>query len=681
MAEAAANAPGRRWTSRKRPLVDGSRRGLEWVSVAFVAGLLLNVDRIPVWTSIASLIFVVWRLMAASRALRLPGTAVRSILALALVGGVALRFHTLNGLSAGTALLVLMGGVKLLETRTQRDQFIVVGAAVFLLLAACLDRQNLIRAPLYLLHAWLCCAALAVVGYTPSTSPSATRVTFDNRAAMVLAARSLVFSLPLAIMFFVFFPRLPGAFWAIPHTDQAQTGLSDSMSPGSISELTTSYDIVFRAHFDGAPPPPQERYWRGPVLHEFDGYTWKRTSASLARIEPLQYLGREYRYRVALEPSSQRYWFSLDTAVGSPSPRAFFTYDYQLVSTEPVSEITTYSLVSHTSTRATVALSDASRRYDTRLPHNRNLKSNELALQMRAREPSDAAYVAAVLNYFRTGGFQYTLTPPKLGLNSVDDFVFNTRLGFCGHYASAFVSMMRAAGVPARIVTGYQGGEWNPIGHYFVIRQSDAHSWAEVWIDGKGWTRIDPTAVVEPDRLKRGILDLLPDAVSAPARFVYSQRWLTSLLQRWDAANTWWDDRVVKFNYDDQLRLLERLGFAAPGAQQLGWAFAVGLLGWLLWIAWQVGRSGESHARPDRLGRAYTDLCKKLDRVGLVRETYQGPLAFASSVLEQRPDLDAAHALLQQYGELRYGRPDPAVATRIRDFERAVRRLSVAARA
>jgi protein-glutamine gamma-glutamyltransferase len=669
-----------RWTWRKRPLVDGSRRGLEWASVAFIAGLLLNVDRIPVWTPIAALIFVGWRLMAASRALKVPQTPLRSVLALALVAGVLVRFHTLNGLSAGTALLVLMGGVKLLETRTQRDQFIVVGAAVFLLLAACLDRQNLVRAPFYLLQAWLCCAALAVVGYTPSNSPTATRVSFDNRAAMVLAARSLVFSLPLAIMLFLLFPRLPGAFWAIPRTDQARTGLSDTMSPGSISELTTSYEVVFRAHFDGAPPPPHERYWRGPVLHEFDGYTWRRTTSSLARIEPLQYLGPEYHYRVALEPSSQRWWFSLDTVVGSPGPKAFFTYDYQLVSAEPVSEITNYSLVSHTSTRATVALSDQSRRYDTRLPKDRNPKSRELALQMRAQEPSDAAFVAAVLNYFRTQGFQYTLTPPKLGFNSVDDFVFNTRLGFCGHYASAFVSMLRAAGVPARVVTGYLGGEWNPIGRYFIVRQSDAHSWAEVWIEGQGWTRIDPTAVVEPDRLNRGILDLLPNAVSAPARFVWSQHWLSSLLQRWDAVNTWWDDRVVKFNYDDQLRLLERLGFSSPGAQQLGWAFGAGLVGWLLWIAWQVGRSGP-HVRPDRLARAYTSLCKKLDRAGMTRQPHQGPLAFAGNVLGQRPDLDAVHSLLERYSELRYGRPDPAAVAKIREFELEVKRLAVAARA
>jgi len=681
-AQAAERAVRRRerWTWLKPPAVEGTRRGLEWASFTFVAGLLLNVDRIPVWTPIVALVFVAWRLLAASRSLQLPGTALRSLVALALVAGVLVRFHTLNGLSAGTALLILMGSVKLLETRTQRDQFIVVGAGVFLLLAACLDRQNIVRAPLYLLHAWLCCAALAVIGYTPGTSPTATRVTFDNRAAMMLAARSLLFALPLAILLFVFFPRLPGAFWAIPRSDQAQTGLGDQMSPGSISELTTSYDVAFRAQFDGPLPPPQERYWRGPVLHEFDGYTWKRTLRSLARMEPLQYLGQEYRYRISLEPSAQRWWFSLDTVTGSPGPRAFFTYDYQLISPDPVTEPTTYSLVSYTSTRATVELSQASRRYDTQLPRDRNPKSRELALQMRAQEPSDGAYVSAVLNYFRTRGFQYTLTPPKLDLNSVDDFIFNTRLGFCGHYASAFVSLMRAAGVPARVVTGYLGGEWNPIGRYFIVRQSDAHSWAEVWLEGRGWTRIDPTAVVEPERLTRGILDLLPDSVSGSARFVRSQPWLGSLLQRWDALNNWWDGEVVKFNYDDQLRLLQRLGFSSPGAQELGWAFGAGLVGWLLWIAWQVGRTGP-RARPDRLARAYTALCKKLDHAGLERQAHQGPLAFADLVLQRRPDLGGVHSLLHSYGELRYGRPDPAAETKIRDFERAVRHLSVAARA
>lgn len=663
---------------------EGSRRGLIWATGAFGAGVLLNVDRVPYWVPIAALVFVAWRLTAASRSLRLPGVFIRSVLALLLVGGVVLRFHTLNGLSAGTALLILMGSVKLLETRVQRDQFIVVAAGVFLLLAACLDRQGLVHAPFYLLHAWLCCAALAVVAYAPTDASSAnpSAASFDNRAAMLLAGRSLLFALPLAVMLFVFFPRLSGAFWAIPRSDQGLTGLGDTMSPGSISQLTSSYDVAFRAHFDGPPPPPQERYWRGPVLHEFDGYTWRRTARSLARVQPLQYLGPEYRYRISLEPSVQRWWFSLDTATGSPAPKVYFTYDYQLVSTEPVVEGTNYSLVSYTSTRATRPLPQLARSYETDVSNARNPKSRALAIKLRSGVASDGAYIDTVLNLFRTGGFQYTLEPPRLGFDSVDDFLFNTRLGFCGHYASAFVMMMRAAGVPARIVTGYLGGEWNPIGRYFIVRQSDAHSWAEVWLDGRGWTRVDPTAVVAPERLQRGILDILPNAVSAPARFVWSQPWLGALLQRWDALNTAWNDRVIKFNFTDQLRLLQLFGIKSPGAEQLGWAFGAGLVGWMLWIAWHVGR-GAPRSRPDKLARAYTALCRKLGRAGVTRESHHGPLAFAGEVSKHRPDLqDDVHSLLLRYARLRYGSTErESYLAEVRKFELEVSRLVLRARA
>jgi transglutaminase-like putative cysteine protease len=660
---------------------EGSQRGLIWATGAYCAGVLLNVDRVPEWVPVAALLFVVWRLMAASRPLRLPGTVVRGLLALLLVAGIVLRFHTLNGLSAGTALLILMGSVKLLETRAQRDQFIVVACAVFLLLAACLDRQGMLRAPLYLFHAWLCCAALAVVAYSATAATALAPLGFDNRAAMLLAGRSLLFALPLAVVLFMFFPRMAGAFWAIPRSDEALTGLGDSMSPGSISELTASYEVAFRAHFEGPPPPPQERYWRGPVLHEFDGYTWRRTGRSLARMQPLQYLGPAYHYRITLEPSAQRWWFSLDTATGSPKPTVYFTYDYQLISTEPVTEGTNYTLVSYTSTRARDPLPQLARRYDTNVSGDRNPKSRALAVKLRSDAASDSAYVATMLDFFRKGGFQYTLTPPRLGFDSVDDFLFNTRLGFCGHYASAFAFMMRAAGVPARVVTGYLGGEWNPIGSYFIVRQSDAHSWTEVWLDDRGWTRVDPTAVVAPERLSRGILDILPNAVSAPARFVRSQPWLADLLQRWDALNTAWNDRVIKFNYSDQLRLLQWLGFKSPGAQELGWAFGAGLVGWMLWIAWHVGR-GAPRLRPDKLARAYIALCRKLSRAGVTRESHQGPLAFASEVSQRRPDLrDEVHSLLLRYTQLRYGRAElDSYAAKVRDFEREVSRLALRAR-
>jgi protein-glutamine gamma-glutamyltransferase len=658
--------------------VPESRAGLTWATVAFVASMLLSVDRIPFWVSVVAAFFTAWRWAATVRQIRLPGTVVRSVVAVVLVAGVLFRFRTLNGLSAGTALLVLMGSIKLLETRTQRDHFIVIGASLFLLLAACLDRQSLVRAPLYLIHLWICCSALAMVAYAPANQlPTGPPPAFDGKTAVLLAGRSLLFALPLALLLFVFFPRLPGAFWSIPRTDEATTGLSDTMTPGSISQLTSSYDVAFRAHFAGAPPPPQERYWRGPVLHDFDGYTWRRMQNSLVRQDPLEYLGPEYRYRISLEPSSQRWWFSLDTATGSPAPKVFFTYDYQLISAEPISQGTSYTLVSHTHTRATRGLPENLRRSDTELPPNRNPRSRQLALSLRDKAVSDSQYVGEVLDYLRTGGFKYTLTPPRLGLDSVDDFLFETRLGFCGHYASAFVSMMRAGGVPARVVTGYLGGEWNPIGNYFIVRQSDAHSWAEVWLEGKGWTRVDPTAVVEPERLNRGILDLLPNAVSAPARFVRSFPWLAQALQRWDALNTWWNDQVVKFNYDNQLQLLRKLGFKSPDAEQLGWAFGIGLIGWLLWIAWQVGRTPRT-ARPDRLARAHAALCRKIARAGVLYESHQGPLAFAAEVSRRRPDLsEDVQALLMRHARLRFEPRTERHMQEVTEFERAVGSLRV----
>ncbi|HZO21151.1 MAG TPA: DUF3488 and transglutaminase-like domain-containing protein [Steroidobacteraceae bacterium] len=649
------------------------RRGLEWAAGAFAAGVLLNADRVPTWVPVAALGFILWRLIAGRAPVRLPGNIVRSVLAVLLVAAVLARFRTLNGLTAGTALLILMGGIKLLETRAQRDQYIMIGASLFLLLAACLDRQTLLRAPLYALHAWLCCAALAVVASADSDH------SFSNRAAVMLAARSLLYALPLGLALFVFFPRLAGAFWAIPRSSAAQTGLGDTMTPGSITALTASYAVAFRARFEGLPPPPEERYWRGPVLHEFDGYTWRRGSGTAYRPQALEYLGKAYHYDIALEPSSQRWWFSLDTAAGAPGLRAFFTYDYQLIAAEPVTEVTRYTLVSYTRTQSATELSSLARRRETLLPPDRNPRTLSLARKLRAEAGSDRAFIGAALELLRTGGFSYSLTPPALAQDSVDDFLFNTHTGFCGHYASAFVALMRAGGLPARVVTGYLGGEWNPIGRYFIVRQSDAHSWAEVWLQGRGWTRIDPTAVVEPERLRRGILDLLPDAVSAPARFVWSRPWLHGALERWDALNAWWNERIVRFSYDDQLRLLERLGFDAPGPRQLGWAFAAALMAWLLWIAWRLGRH-PLPGRPDRLARCYARLCRKLAGAGVAREPSQGPLAFAAEIDRRRPDLSGVvQPLLWQYAELRFGPPVPRPGTaRLMQFERAVSRLRLA---
>ena len=644
-------------------------RPLLWACAAFGGGVLLHADRVPPWTAALALALIAWRLTSERARLWLPGAALRTVLALLLMALVLMRFHTVNGLAAGTALLMLMSALKLLETRARRDQFVMVGAGLALLLAACLDRESLARAPLYALEAWLAASALAAIASEG----------LPARTALRLAAGALLLATPLALLLFLFFPRLPGAFWAIPRGGEAATGLSDTMSPGSIMKLVANYDPAFRVRFASAAPPPEERYWRGPVLHDFDGHTWRRNSWALYPRERLQYLGTAYRYRVALQPTQQRWWFALDTPAQSPAGNVSLTYDNQLVAAEPVREPVSFDALSYTRVRSLEPLSAAGRRLDTAPVARANPRSRVLAQTLRQRAGgSDAEFVAATLNYLRTGGFVYSLTPELLGADAVDDFLFNTRSGFCGHYASAFVALMRAAGVPAHVVTGYLGGEWNPIGGYFVVRQSDAHAWAEVWLEGRGWTRVDPTAVVAPERLHRGVLDLLPDALSTPERLLRGSAWLTRLLQQWDAANAWWSDHVVRFDYGAQLDLLGRLGVRSPDARYLGGAFMLALVGWLLGLAWHIGRAVRP-ASPDRLARAYARLCRKLARIAPPRAPHQGPLSYAEAVSAHRQDLaERVRALLERYAQLRYGRAQPGTRTQdIEEFRRAVARVSL----
>ncbi|MBS0378410.1 MAG: DUF3488 domain-containing protein [Proteobacteria bacterium] len=632
---------------------------------AFGGGLLLHIDRVPAWASLAALVLIAWRLGAARRASFLPGPYLRSFLALAMSAVVLARFHTLNGLSAGTTLLTLMAALKLLETHKPRDEAVLIGAGLFLLLAACLDRQDLVRAPLYALQAWLCCTALAALA-TPE---------LPLTRALRLSARTLLLAAPLAVALFVFFPRLPGSFWAIPRGNSALTGLSDSISPGSITQLVADYSVAFRARFSGSPPPRPQLYWRGPVLHQFDGRTWRRLDTAARPPLHLEFLGEPVHYRIALEPTQQRFWFALDTPAAAPAGRVFLTSDSQLVSAEPVTQATAYEAVSYLATRTRERLAAVGIREDTALPPGSNPRTRELATRLREHSADDAALAAAALDFLRTNGFVYSLEPQPLGPNAVDDFLFRTREGFCGHYASAFVTLMRAAGVPAHVVTGYLGGEWNPIGGYFEVHQSDAHAWTEVWIAGRGWVRIDPTAVVAPERLTRGMLQLMPQAYPLSEQLLQRSAWLTALLQRWDAANTWWSDRVVKFSYASQLDLLARFGVKTPDAGYLGWAFAAALVLWLLatGLAALVPRR-----RGDELGRAYRRLCARLARIAPARAAHQGPLDYCETVLAVRPDLRASlGALIAHYAQLRYG-PGAAAPEAVARFARAVRRLRLA---
>jgi protein-glutamine gamma-glutamyltransferase len=652
--------------------VSADARAQVAATLVFMASVLLVILQAPPWTIVIALGCGAWRLLVASGRVAPPRPRKGSrflfgALTALLVGAVLLSFRTLNGLAAGTALLVLMGALKLLESRGRRDEGIVIGVSLFMLLAAALADQSLIRLPLYLLLAWGACAAMMLVAHAGAGLPV--------RAALRLSARALAMALPLAAACFLFFPRFGSQFWALPDSGAATTGLDDTMSPGAIDKLVAEYDPAFRVFFAGAPPPPEQRYWRGIVLNTFDGFTWRRERRNY--LDPRrQLLGDPVHHRITLEPTQRHWIFALDTVDMSPRRDVLMTpQDRQLWRSEPVTQVLSYEASSHLSYRPLGTLSDLARRHETQLPPDRNPRARALALELRAKAADDQAYASAVLDWFRDNGLEYTFQPEPTSLDSVDSVLFDTKLGFCGHFASAYASMMRAVGIPARVVTGYLGGEWNPIGGYLIVRQSDAHAWTEVWLEGRGWSRVDPTGVVEPERLLRSVYDVMGDAGTPVGISLRQTAWLARLAQYWDGVNTWWKDRVIDYNLRAQFSLLEKLGLDSPNWKHLGWTFAGALILWLLWVTSTLRRS-VARQKPDRITRAWLKATRKLAKIAAPRAPDEGAMDYAQRIAAQHPQLAArVIAVATRYTRLRFG-PEPA-NDEVAALELEVRRLAV----
>jgi transglutaminase-like putative cysteine protease len=635
----------------------------------FAAGCILQADRVPAWCALVALGALAWRWLNHRGRLALPNQVLRVGLALLLLLGVLVSFRTLNGRAAGSALLMVMGAAKLLETRTARDAVVMTIVSLVLVLAAALDRQSLGRLPLYLGTAWLALACLAAIGNVRSAQ--------SVRFALFTAGRTALYSLPLAALCFVLVPRLPGALWTMPGGARATTGLSEQMSPGSISDLAISEDIAFRVRFDGAPPPPESRYWRGPVLHNFDGYTWSR-SRQIALSQDSQPLSAPLGYHVMLEPQGNDYLFTLDYLDRIDNIRYYRLFDGEVHARQAISVPTLYDAVSHLQARSSDELSILGRRMDTRLPEGRNPRSVALAQQLRATAASDADYAARVMDFFRNGGFEYSLTPPLVDHDSIDNLLFKDRLGYCGHFASAFVMLMRAAGIPARIVTGYLGGTWNGVGGYYTVRQSDAHAWAEVWVVGRGWTRFDPTSVVAPERMERTAADVLAGRRDAAGALLGEAGWLNRLRDTWEAAGGWWQEQVVNFNRARQLDLLAKFGLDKLDYGGMALLLILGGTAWVLLLFLILSRRAAQAPR-DALARLWERFQTMLRRRGVEVADHDGPDAIRHRARAQLPqaageiDLFAA-----EYMRLRFGGGD---TTDARALSLLKARLSSIARA
>ncbi|MDA0707441.1 MAG: DUF3488 and transglutaminase-like domain-containing protein, partial [Proteobacteria bacterium] len=470
---------------------DGSLlASLPWTLSALGLALLLLVQFLPPWITVAFVLCATWRYLIEKRRRLLPPTWLRGLLALSCFLGVLATYSAVSGVGPGSALLAVMAALKLLETRKRRDQFVPLFIAIFLVMSSLLREQYLWSLPylmaalLLIMTAWLRMSA---------TRAESAMLSFRNSGRLIL------YALPLALAMWIFFPRIATPFWSVPiDTSSGISGLSDTMSPGDISSLSLSDAVAFRVNFRDSVPAARDRYWRGLVLHQFNGRTWTSSEPMLDRQarDNIVVSGEPISYNIALEPTQQQWVFALDIPYSWSLPRTSMGRQQQLWRVHPIDQRIRYDAVSYTNYRSDVALAGMFQGWYTNLPDESNPKTRELARQMHAAAGSNAAFVAAVLQKFNNEEFFYTLKPPVLGRDPVDQFLFETRQGFCEHYASAFAVMMRAAGIPARIVLGYQGGELNPVGNYLIVRQADAHAWTEVWLEGVGWSRVDPTAAV-----------------------------------------------------------------------------------------------------------------------------------------------------------------------------------------
>ncbi|MBP9712392.1 MAG: DUF3488 domain-containing transglutaminase family protein [Sterolibacterium sp.] len=609
-----------------------------------------------------------WRKTALSH---YPGRS--TLIAIALGGTLAIGAHyqSLFGRGPGVALLALLLLLKLLESRNRRDGFVTLLLACFLLMSQYFYAQDMLSGGLTLIGASLVTATLALLNHPKQTPQHSLR----------LASRLLLQAVPFMLLMFLLFPRIESPLWALPaDAFSGVTGLNDTMSPGGISQLSQSDAIAFRARFhgalDGRAPPQQQLYWRGPVLADFDGRTWHASPTSsfvssrvqLPKLTPAAHDQSIQKrqivdYTVTLEPHNRAWLFALEWPISMPQPvEAGLTFDYQIWAKQPVMGRIRYDLrstlrplpIAPDEHRALIAAA-------LKLPTEFNPRTRALAAQWRKEAGNnDLALVQRMLMYLHEEKFYYTLRPPLLGEDSVDDFLFNSRRGFCEHYASAFVFLMRAAGVPARVVTGYQGGELNPNDGTLIVRQSDAHAWAEVWLRDQGWRRIDPTAAVAPARTERGLIEALPAGEPLPLLSRAQLAWLHPMRLQWEAISNTWNQWVIGYNPQRQRSFLANLGMTNVDWTHLAALFS-GLCAALLfaYTAWAL----RHRQATDPLQALWQKFSKKMAAYGLTRQPWEGPTDYVeriSATLENIPGKQSlaieAREIAARYVALRYGK-------------------------
>lgn len=638
--------------------------------------LLPHVSHLPLWVSPACAALLAWRGWITFRGNRMPPRWLLLPIAMLAMGGVYLTYRTFFGREAGVTMLTLLLALKLLEMHAKRDLFVALFLSFFLILSSFFYSQSIGTAVLTIV------AVLAIL--TTQLSFQYTGAVPPLKQRLRLGATILLLALPVTLVLFLLFPRIQGPLWGLPSdAATARSGLSDTMEPGRIQNLALSDEVAFRVKFIDAPPSQAQLYWRGPVLGAFDGRKWspQRQGRQVNVPTTVNVRGAPLRYEVTLEPHGKPWVYALDLPRGLPNldrNPTRMTRDMQVLANEPINDRVRYEVASHVDYALNPNESPLILGQALALPEGYNPRALAFANELRAKATNPADVIAAVLQHFRRESFRYTLQPPPLGQNSVDEFLFTTRAGFCEHYSEAFVVLMRAAGIPARVVTGYQGGEMNPADGYLVVRQYDAHAWAEVWLENRGWVRVDPTAAVAPNRVEMNMSSVMPRrylgglfTLQGSGNPLLAQ--LQKVRQNWDAITNAWNQWVLNYTPQQQRNFLQSLGF-----DNVDWRTMASLMFVFgsIAVAIVVLPLLLHERKRDPMEAVYDAFCKRVAKRGFPRAIHEGPRSYRARLTSEASQLSseqkaALARFLEFYETVRYGASEharPAAVARLKSL-------------
>ena len=664
------------------------RAALGWMLISVLLVIIPLSVRMPVWVSVIAIVCIVWRALIFTGNLNFPGRLMRiAVVVFTLIISVSQMRNLGVGLDSAASLLALGFVFKLIEMRQKRDIYVVISLCFVMLMVAFLYSQSVLMT-LYI-------AAVVTIITGAMIALNRSPLIVDTTGTLAMAGKIFLQAVPLTVVLFMVFPRI-APLWAVPiQSNSGTTGVTDEMSPGDISQLGRSGDLAFRVQFENTLPPlHQDLYWRGLVLDAFDGETWRRTrSSSLSSASALTNFrwnweerirtdGSGIYYNVILEPTQQPWIYGLHLA--QPQSRNVFqSRNFELFNDGLITQRLSYDLLSFANNQTDLILRDNVRSRNLGLPTTGNAQSREFARQLRASVDSNRDYAFAVLAHFQRNQFFYTLNPALLGENRIDDFLFSTLEGFCEHYASTFAFLMRTVGIPSRVIVGYQGAEYNRFENYMMVYQYNAHAWNEVWLEGEGWVRFDPTAAVSPERIEIGVEAALRDDPAFLEESLFSAMrlgrfsWLNTMRLRLDAIEYEWNRRVVSYDEEAQFELFERL-FGEITEQKV-LLLLLGLAGIvILGVALTVIRI-EPGSRHDPVTKLYLRVSRELEKIGLARLRGEGPLNYRDRVAAAKPELAGVMGeLTALYVELNYRskrRTEAQMKQQLKAFRRLLGRL------